>query len=276
MSAASAPLRKLEARMDAVDSLLCVGLDPELARLPERFRNQANPLFAFCREIIDATASFACAFKPNTAFFEAHGAQGWSELELVCAHLREHHPDLFLICDAKRADIGSTNGGYVSAVFDRLQADAITLHPYLGREALRPFLDRQDKASIVLCRTSNPGAGELQDLQAGGKALWEHVAERVSKDWDEHGNCMLVVGATWPEEMRCIREIAPEMTFLVPGIGAQGGDVQATVHAGLRPDGKGLVISSSRAIMYAGDPAEAARETRNMINAARKHAYAAQ
>ncbi len=262
--------------MAAVDSLLCVGLDPEIARLPERFRRGENPLFAFCREIIEATAPFACAFKPNTAFFEARGAEGWSELAMVFAHLREHYPDLFLICDAKRGDIGSTNAGYVSAVFDGLGADAITLHPYLGEEALRPFLDRQDKACIVLCRTSNPGAGELQNLCAEGRPLWEHVASRVTTGWNANGNCMLVVGATWPEEMRRIRELAPEMTFLVPGIGAQGGDVQATVQAGLRRDGKGLVLSSSRAILYAANPAEAARETRDAINAARERVYAGQ
>lgn len=270
MSAAPVALRKLETRMEAVDSLLCVGLDPEAERLPQRLRAEQNPLFAFCREVIDATAEFACAFKPNTAFFEAEGAQGWTELAMVFAHLREQHPEVFVICDAKRGDIGSTNKGYVSAAFDELGADAITLHPYLGAEALAPFLEREDKASIVLCRTSNAGAGELQDLQFDGKPLWEHVASRVRAEWNVGGNCMLVVGATWPEEMKRIREIAPEMTFLVPGIGAQGGDVEATVRAGLRADGRGLVISSSRAILYSESPANAARETRDAIRAAVK------
>lgn len=274
VSPVSAAVRKLQVRMEAVDSLLCVGLDPEAERLPARFRAEKNPLFAFCREVIDATAAFACAFKPNTAFFEAAGAQGWSELAMVFGYLREHHPDVFSICDAKRGDIGSTNKGYVSAVFDGLGADAITLHPYLGAEALQPFLEREDKASVVLCRTSNAGAGEVQDLNVQGRPLWEHVAARVSKEWNVHGNCMLVVGATWPEEMKRIREIAPEITFLVPGIGPQGGDVEATVEAGLRTDGKGLVISSSRAIVYAEEPARAARETRDAINAARERVYA--
>ncbi len=260
--------------MEASGSLLCVGLDPELARLPERFHAEPHPLFAFCREVIDATAPFACAFKPNTAFFEALGAQGWTELAMVFAYLREHYPDVLSICDAKRGDIGSTNAGYVSAVFDGLGADAITLHPYLGAEALRPFLEREDKASIVLCRTSNAGAGELQDLQLDGKPLWEHVAAHVNSEWNANGNCMLVVGATWPAEMQRIRAIAPEMTLLVPGIGAQGGDVEATVQAGLRADGKGLVISSSRAIVYAANPAQAARETRDAINAARERVHA--
>jgi len=274
LNAGSAAVRKLETRMEASGSLLCVGLDPELTRIPQVFRSGPHPLFQFCREIIDATSPFVCAFKPNTAFFEAHGAQGWSELAMVFAYLREQHPEVFTICDAKRGDIGSTNRGYVSAIFDDLGADAITLHPYLGAEALAPFLERADRASIVLCRTSNPGAGELQDLLIEGKPLWEHVASRVNRDWNARGNCMLVVGATWPEEMQRIRAIAPEMTFLVPGIGAQGGDIEATVHAGLRSDGKGLAISSSRAILYAEDPATAARATRDAINAAREHVYA--
>ncbi len=276
METVSAAARKLEARMQASDSLLCVGLDPEISRVPERFQGERYPLFSFCREVIDATAAYACAFKPNTAFFEASGAQGWDELAMVFEHLRTAHPDVFTVCDAKRGDIGSTNRGYVASVFDGLGADAITLHPYLGGEALAPFLEREDRGSIVLCRTSNPGAGELQDLPLDGRPLWEHVAERVSRDWNARGNCMLVVGATWPAEMRRVREIAPEMTFLVPGIGAQGGDVEATVQAGLRADGKGLMLSSSRAILYAGDAAKAARETRDAIQVARERVYAGQ
>ncbi len=278
MTALSPALQKLEARMDASSSLLCVGLDPELARLPERFRREPHPFLTFCRWIIEQTAAFACAFKPNTAFFEAHGARGWEELQMVFAHLRASCPDHLTICDSKRGDIGSTNRGYVQAVFgdidgaseDALHADAITLHPYLGREALAPFLERADKLSIILCRTSNPGAGELQDLLAAGKPLWQHVAERVSGEWNTHNNCMLVIGATYPDEMRRIRALAPAMSFLVPGIGAQGGDLEATVWAGLRADGKGLVLSSSRAILYADDPASEARQTRDAINSARE------
>ncbi|MGI4829760.1 MAG: orotidine-5'-phosphate decarboxylase [Janthinobacterium lividum] len=265
---------KLKSRMDAGNSLLCVGLDPELSKLPARFKTTSHPLFEFCRFVIDATAEFACAFKPNTAFFEAHGSRGWDELAMVFAHLRAHHPQHFTVCDAKRADIGSTNRGYVQAVFDELGADAITLHPYLGREALAPFLEREDKASIILCRTSNAGAGELQDLMSDGKPFWQHVAERVDTQWNTKGNCMLVVGATYPQEMQRIREAAPEMTFLVPGIGAQGGDIEATVRAGLRADGQGLILSSSRAILYSNDPAAAARDTRDAINAVRETLHA--
>ncbi len=270
----STAIAKLEQRMDGSGSLLCVGLDPELSKLPQKFVHGPHPLFAFCRSIVDATAEFACAFKPNTAFFEAHGAGGWTQLSMLFSYLRASYPEHFTICDAKRGDIGSTNRGYVQAVFEDFGADAITLHPYLGREALAPFLDRADKASVLLCRTSNPGAGELQDLSLAGQPLWAHVAERVSHDWDAHGNCMLVVGATYPAEMERIREIAPRMTFLVPGIGAQGGNIEATVQAGLRADGKGLVLSSSRAILYSADPATAARETRDAIGQAKEAALA--
>jgi orotidine-5'-phosphate decarboxylase len=275
MSAVSAALQKLEARMDASDSLLCVGLDPEPSRLPERFRSERFPLFTFCREIVDTTARFACAFKPNTAFFEATGAQGWEELQMLFQHLREAHPEVFTICDAKRGDIGNTNVGYMQAIFDRLGADAVTLHPYLGGEAMAPFLEREDRASILLCRTSNPGAAELQDLVIDGKPLWERVAERVHAEWNTRGNCMLVVGATWPDEMRRLRQMAPDMPFLVPGIGAQGGDLAAVIAAGLRADGKGLCISSSRAILYAESPAKAAESTRDAIRAEKERAHAA-
>ena len=277
-------LHKLEQRMESSHSLLCVGLDPELEKLPPRFQNEPHPFFSFCRFIIDTTAEFSCAFKPNTAFFEAQGARGWEELAMVFAHLQQQYPDHFTVCDAKRGDIGSTNRGYVRAIFDELGADAITLHPFLGQEALAPFLERGDKASILLCRTSNAGAGELQDLLLGsgvaegsmeGKPLWQHVAERVNTAWNSRGNCMLVVGATYPEEIRRIRRAAPAMSFLVPGIGAQGGDIEATVQAGLRPDGKGLLLSSSRAILYSDHPAAEARQTRDAINTAREVTHGA-
>ncbi len=274
-AAVSAAITKLEDAMKTSGSLLCVGLDPEFAAMPQRFQSDKDPLLSFCRFVIEATAESACAFKPNTAFFEAHGAHGWEQLAMLFAYLREQYPQHFTICDAKRGDIGATNKGYVRAVFDELGADAITLHPYLGREALAPFLEREDKASIILCRTSNPGAGELQDLSFDGKPLWQHVAERVSGDWNARANCMMVVGATYPEEMRRIREIAPRMSFLVPGIGAQGGDIEASIQAGVRKDGAGLLLSSSRAILYSDHPPRAARETRDAINRAREVALAA-
>jgi orotidine-5'-phosphate decarboxylase len=181
----SAILRKYEERVEAVNSLLCVGLDSELSLLPERFQAETFPQFAFNQWMIDQTAEFASSVKPNMAFYEARGVQGLTELEMTMEYLRATYPELVTICDAKRADIGNTNKGYVEAVFDRMGFDAITLHPYLGREALRPFLEREDKASIVLCRTSNPGAGELQNLVVDGKPMWQIVAEKVSGEWSD-------------------------------------------------------------------------------------------
>lgn len=266
---------KFERRAEAVGSLLCVGLDPEFERVPERFKSAEWPLFAFNRWIIEQTHLYAAAYKPNMAFYEARGVQGLRELELTMEYLREEHPEVFTICDAKRGDIGNTNRGYAASIFDAMGFDAVTLHPYLGKEALMPFLERRDKMSIVLCRTSNPGAGEFQDLESEGRPLWETVASRVSSDWDVEGSCMLVVGATYPEEMRRIRAVAPGTPFLVPGVGAQGGDVAAVVAAGLDARGKGLLISSSRGVVFSDDPADVARALRDEINAAREVVYAA-
>jgi len=265
----SSVIAKYNRRADQVQSLLCVGLDSDFERLPGRFRQAELPQFAFNRWIIEETHPYASAYKANIAFYEAQGEEGIRALERTAAYLREHHPDILTICDAKRADIGSTNRGYVTAIFDRMGFDAVTLNPYLGREALMPFLERQDKGCIILCRTSNPGAGEFQDLRIGDKPLWQIVAEHVSREWDTYGNCMLVAGATYPDELRRIRSLVGEMTLLVPGIGAQGGDVEQTVRAGLNAQGKGLIINSSRGIIFADDPAEAARTLRDAINACR-------
>jgi orotidine-5'-phosphate decarboxylase len=262
----SAAIDKYNRRVDQIDSLLCVGLDSDYRQLPERFRRGEFPQFAFNRWIIEQTHPYASAYKPNIAFYEARGEEGLSALARTLDHLRANHPDILTICDAKRADIGSTNQGYVEAIFDRLGFDAVTLNPYLGREALEPFLARADKGCILLCRTSNPGAGELQDLVIGGQPLWQIVAERVRDHWNTRGNCMLVAGATYPGELHRIREIVGEMTLLVPGIGAQGGDVEQTVRAGRTAAGKGMIINSSRGIIFADDPAEAARSLRDMIN----------
>lgn len=267
--------KKFERRAGAANSLLCVGLDADHRLLPQRFCSEEFPQFAFNRWIIEQTHEFACAYKPNTAFYEARGSKGWAELAMTARYLADTCPDVVTICDAKRADIGNTNRGYVEAVFDALGFDAITLHPYLGREALEPFLAREDKASIILCRTSNPGAGELQDLQIDGEPLWRRVAERVATEWNARGNCMLVVGATYPEEMRAVREVAPDVPLLVPGIGAQGGDVEVAVRAGVDAQGLGMIIASSRAILFSDEPKLAARAARDEINAAREKVHAA-
>lgn len=261
-------MERLAARIEAVDSMLCVGLDSAVSRLPDRFCDADRPQLAFNRWIIDQTHPFVAAYKPNMAFYEARGARGWEELAETLAYLRSIEPRIFTICDAKRADIDSTNAGYVAGLLDELGFHAVTLHPYLGREAMAPFLDREDKVSIVLCRTSNRGAGELQDLETPDGPLWEAVARRVRDDWNGNGNCMLVVGATYPAELARARELCPDMTFLVPGVGAQGGDVESVVRAGADEDGRGLLINASRSVIFADDPAAEAMALRDAIRAA--------
>lgn len=264
---------KLNASVDTNNSLLCVGLDPVLEKLPAHLRDLDEPFYEFNKALVDATAEYSCAFKPNSGFYEAVPS-GLEQLKKTVQYINENYPDIPVILDSKRADIGNTNQGYVTATFDHMGFDAVTLHPYLGGEALQPFLDQTDKGLIVLCRTSNPGAGEFQDLVIDGAPLYEHVAKKVSSEWNKAGNCLLVVGATYPEEMKKIREIVgQDMIFLVPGVGAQGGDVEAVMKAGLGNNKRGLIINSAREIIYASDDrdfaiasAAKARETRDKIN----------
>ena len=260
---------KMKARIAAADSLLCVGLDSDINHLPERFLHYEYPLFVFNRWIIEQTHPYVCAYKPNIAYYEARGDRGMRSLHQTMEYLHTHHPDILTICDAKRADIGSTSAAYARAIFDWLGFDAVTLNPYLGGEALQPFLERADRISIILCRTSNPGAGELQDLQINGVPLWSMVARRVVENWNASGNCMLVMGATYSEELRALREIAPDIPLLIPGIGAQGGDLKQTVEHGCDADGRGLLVNSSRGIIFADDPEMAARQLRDGINSYR-------
>lgn len=263
-------ITKLNERVSAVDSLVCLGLDSDLARLPERFKREAHPQFAFNRWIIDQTHPYVSVVKPNIAFYEARGDAGMYELKLTVEYLQQNHPDILTICDAKRGDIGSTNEGYVTAIFDWFGFDAVTLQPYLGGEALQPFLSRADKGCIILCRTSNPGAGELQTLTVDGKPFWEIVAEKTRDRWNEHGNCMLVMGATYPEEIRRVRSMVGDMPLLVPGIGAQGGNLEQTVRFGVDSSKRGLMINSSRGVIFADDPAGAVRQLRDVINEYRR------
>jgi len=258
---------KYNQRAKKINSLLCVGLDADFSKIPERFLKMEFPQFEFNKWIIEETHECTSAYKSNSAFYEARGDKGITELKMTIDYLNTNYPDIFTILDAKRADIGNTNNGYVSFIFEWLGFDAVTLHPYLGEEALKPFLERKDKVSIILCRTSNIGAGEFQDLiiekpfgSAQGKPLWQVVAEKVSRDWNKNNNCMLVVGATYPEEMKKIRELTGDMTFLVPGVGAQGGEIKAVVQAGLNKEGLGLIINSSRGIIFAENPKEEAKK----------------
>ncbi|MGC1548797.1 MAG: orotidine-5'-phosphate decarboxylase [Rhodanobacter sp.] len=253
------------------NSLVCVGLDPEPSRFPAVLRQHPDAVFEFCAAIVDATADLVCSFKPQIAHFAALRAE--DALERLIAHIHEKHPGVPVILDAKRGDIGSTAQHYVTEAFDRYGADAVTLNPYLGRDSVQPFLDRADKGVILLCHTSNPGAADLQDLDVGGKPLYQHVAQIIARDWNTHGNCALVTGATWPEQLAEVRALVGDVPLLVPGIGAQGGDVEAVVRNGRTANGNGLMISSSRAILYAGsgeDFAQAARaatlELRDTIN----------
>jgi orotidine-5'-phosphate decarboxylase len=255
--------QKLDAAVNQNSSLLCVGLDPDLSKIPVHLEKEKNPIFSFNKEIIDATHHLVCSYKPNSAFYEAYGENGIFQLKMTFDYLKEKYPEIPVILDAKRADIGSTNKGYVQFAFEYLNADAITLHPYLGKEALKPFLDNADKGCFILCKTSNPGAGEFQNLKAGGKPLYKVVAEKVATDWNKNQNCMLVVGATYPKELLEVRKIIGDITILVPGVGAQGGDIESTLKNGLNSKKRGLIISSSRGIIYASSGknfAEKARE----------------
>lgn len=263
-------LETFDERISSCHSMLCVGLDSRVNLLSPDFLQSDTPQLDFNRWIIDQTAPYAAAFKLNTAFYEARGAQGWAEMAATIDYLNRHHPQAITICDAKRADIGSTNEGYVKAVFDDLGFDAITLHPYLGHEAMQPFLQRNDHACIVLCRTSNPGSGEFQSLDLAGRPLWQHVALTVRDEWNKNNNCMLVIGATYPDDLRRARLLVGDtLPFLVPGVGAQGGDVKAVVQNGVDSRGRGLLINASRSIIFADDPENAARTLRDQINGAR-------
>lgn len=256
-------LEKLSAITAKNNSLLCVGPDPDIKKLPAHLVNGPTPQFTFNQAIIDTTHDAVCAFKPNTAFYEARGSQGILELKLTCDYIKTTYPEIFLIIDAKRADIGSTNESYAQFVFDYLGADAVTLHPYLGAEAIAPFLERKDKACIILCRTSNPGAKEFQDLKTDGEPLYQRVAKNVVATWNTNNNCMLVVGATYPAELVAVRKLIGDMPILIPGVGAQGGDVEKSVRTGLNSKKGGIIISTSRAIIFASngpDFAERARE----------------
>lgn len=251
---------KLDQIIQKNNSLVCVGLDPDPQKTP------ASTIFEFNKNVVDLTSSYVAAYKPNIAFYEAQGLEGLSALKQTIEYLQDVHPGIPIILDAKRSDIGHTSTAYAKAVFGWWEADAITINAYCGLDSIEPFLAYEDKGIFVLCRTSNQGAGDFQDLEIDGAALYKQVAKKVVQWSGKYKNLAMVVGATWPQQMKEVREIAPEMTFLVPGIGAQGGDLEGTLENGLRAEGKGLIISSSRGIIYDQDPKAAAQKLRDEIN----------
>ena len=266
---------RLAAAWAASDSLLCVGLDPDPSRFPDYVGQDSRAIEFFCDMIIDSTGDLVCAFKPQIAYFAAHGAE--KALENICNRIRRDFPRVMLILDAKRGDIGDTAEMYAREAFDRYGADAVTVNPWLGTDSLEPFFSRSDRGVFVLCRTSNPGSGELQSVRdANGEALYETVAKRAATEWSKRAAVGLVVGATKPDELRRVRELVGDLPLLVPGVGAQGGDAATVVRNGATSDGTGLIVNSSRAELYAADGDDfaaaarsAATSLRNELNAAR-------
>ncbi len=263
-------------------SLLCVGLDPEPARFPGSWKDDPARIYDFCAAIVDATKDLVIAFKPQIAYFAAHSAE--AQLEKLMAHMRAVAPHVPVILDAKRGDIGSTAEQYAKEAFVRYGADAVTLSPFMGFDSVEPYLRYPGKGAILLCRTSNPGGSDLQNRRLadvdGQPRVYEHLAHLAQGDWNRNGQLGLVVGATYPEEIARVRELAPTVPLLIPGVGAQGGDARATVQAGYRADASGItglvIVNSSRAVLYASsgdDFAAAARRaaqaTRDELNVAR-------
>ncbi len=264
---------KLTKRWKERNSLVCVGLDPDFERIPVHLKARKNPIFNFLREIIEATADLVCAFKPQIAYFSGQGAE--DQLMLTLRYLQEHYPEIPVILDAKRGDIGSTAEMYAKEVYDHYGADAVTVNPYLGGDSLEPFLNRKEKGVFILCRTSNPGAEDFQSLVSKGRKLYLVVAEKAANEWNRHGNLGLVAGATYPDELADIRAVVGDIPLLVPGIGAQGGDIASVMRAGLDSNGAGMIINSSRGVIYAGTDKQfaraARRETEILRNSINQH-----
>jgi orotidine-5'-phosphate decarboxylase len=267
-------IEQLQRGWDGNDSLVCVGLDPEIERFPPHIAASASPIFQFNKAIIDATADLVCAYKPQFAHYAAYEAE--DQLERTIDYIHRNYPGIPVILDSKRGDVGNTAERYAIEAFERYHADAVTVSPYLGGDSLEPFLRYEDKGVIILCRTSNPGAVDVQDLEFNGRRLFHIIADLAARRWNSRGNCLLVVGATYPRELAEVREIVGNMPLLVPGVGAQGGDVAQAVQNGQTAAGAGLIISSSRGILYASageNFASAAREAtqrlRDQINVSR-------
>lgn len=281
--------QRLNAAWDRSGSMLCVGLDPDVSRFPTSMRGSVGAIEDFCKAIVDATGDLVCAFKPQIAYFAAVGAE--KQLENICEYIRAKFPDVVLILDAKRGDIGDTAALYAREAFSRYGADAVTVNPYLGTDSLEPFLATPGKGTIVLCRTSNAGSSEFQSLEVDGEPVYLRVARTAASKWRSIGECALVVGATYPDELARVRAIVGDMPILVPGIGAQGGDINAVIRAGSTTPSstatsqattaagvtsphsptarRGLIINSSRAILYASGGADFATAARDVALATR-------
>lgn len=263
--------QQLQSAWTSQGSMLCVGFDPDPKRLPPSLQGRPEGIFEFCRDIADATADLVCAFKPQFAYFASQRAE--SQLEKLIGHLKNKYPHIPVILDSKRGDIGSTAEHYALEAFERYGADAVTVNPYMGLDSIEPYLSHSGKGVIVLCRTSNPGGSDLQFLNVSpnGEPLYLHVAKLAAQHWNSSGQLSLVVGATFPEEIAKVRALVGEMPLLIPGIGAQGGDVDATVKAGsiLNKPGTGMMINSSRAILYASSNSDFAEAARGVAQATR-------
>ena len=263
--------QQLQSAWASQGSMLCVGFDPDPKRLPAVFQGKPEGIFEFCREIADATADITCSFKPQFAYFASQRAE--AQLEKLTRYLKDQYPHIPVILDSKRGDIGSTADHYALEAFERYGADAVTVNPYMGFDTIEPYLKHAGKGVIVLCRTSNPGGSDLQFLNVSpdGEPLYLHVAKLAEKQWNASGQISLVVGATFPEEIAKVRAIVGEMPLLIPGIGAQGGDIDATVKAGSIPNkpGTGMMINSSRAILYASTGSDFAKAARKVAIATR-------
>ncbi len=260
---------KLEKIIKKNQSLICVGLDSEVEKIAN------NDQFSFNKRIIKATNPYVCSYKLNTAFYEAIGYKGILALEKTCRFIKAQHPEIPIIIDAKRADIANTNIGYLKFVFDYLNADAVTVNPYLGEESLMPFLEKKDKGIIILCWTSNPGAKEFQDLKLKFKVknynkelpLYQYVAYQVATKWNKNNNCLLVVGATYPKELKKIRKIVGDkMWILVPGVGSQGGDIKQVLKAGLNSKRQGLIINVSRSVIFSANPEKEVKQLKAILS----------
>jgi orotidine-5'-phosphate decarboxylase len=258
-------VEQLRAAEGAHDSRLCVGLDPEPSRFPRHWRGDASRIFDFCAAIVDATRDLVIAFKPQIAYFAAHRAE--DQLERLVAHIHASAPGVPVILDAKRGDIGATAEQYAREAFERYRADAVTLSPFMGFDSVEPYLRHEGKGAILLCRTSNPGGDDLQAQRLeGGERVYERIARLAQHEWNRNGQLGLVVGATYPSEIERVRELAPTLPLLIPGVGAQGGDARSAVRAGWRREGEVttgvVVVNSSRAILYAGDGPDFAERAR--------------